>query len=113
MLLNAEGSTDRESRIKVRFDLAGTAALITASTSAILFCPCDCIGQSPKAIILVSISIALGLAAAVLVFRRMHRDSGVTEFLKAVSALAIVGFGVYLEFIAASDIIKWLAARSL
>ncbi len=112
MFLNTEDSTAQESLTKLRLNYAAIAALITASTAAILFCPCDYIGQSPTAIILVSVSTAFGLAAAVLVFRAMKQNSGVTAFFKAATALAIVGLGVYVEFNTATRIIIWLAARS-
>ena len=111
MLFTAQDSAKPASRKKSWPGLGAIAALITASTGAILLCPCDCIGRNRRAIFLVALSIALGLAAAFLVFRRMKENSGITQFLKAVSALAIVGASIYAELAVATEVIAWLAAH--
>jgi predicted membrane channel-forming protein YqfA (hemolysin III family) len=90
---------------------ASIFGLISASTAALLLCPCDCTSQNPRAILLIALSIALGGCAAVLIYREMRRRSDITAFLKAVSAIAIVVFGVYAEFTVAMDCIAWLARR--
>jgi hypothetical protein len=83
--------------------------LISASTAALLLCPCDCPGQNPHAIFLSAISVLIGGGAAILVYREMRRRSDITAFLKTVIAIAIVIVGVYAEFTAAMDLIAWLA----
>lgn len=83
--------------------------LISASTAALLLCPCDCPGQNPHAILFIAISVLIGGGAAVLVYREMRQRSDITAFLKAVIAIAVVIAGVYAEFTAAMDLIAWLA----
>jgi len=85
--------------------------LISASTAALLLCPCDCPGQNPHAIFFIAISILIGGGAAVLVYREVRRRSDITAFLKTVIAIAVVIVGVYVEFTAAMDLIAWLARR--
>jgi hypothetical protein len=83
--------------------------LISASTAALLLCPCDCPGQNPHAIFLISNSVLMGGSAAALIYREMRRRSDITAFLKAAIAIGIVVFGVYAEFTVAMDLIAWLA----
>jgi hypothetical protein len=83
--------------------------LISASTAALLLCPCDCPGQNPHAIFLIAISVLIGGGAAVLVYREMRYRSDITAFLKTVIAVAVVMVGVYAEFTLAMDLIAWLA----
>ena len=83
--------------------------LISASTAALLLCPCDCPGQNPHAIFLIAISVLIGGGAAVLVYREMRHRSDITAFLKTVIAVAVVMVGVYAEFTLAMDLIAWLA----
>jgi hypothetical protein len=92
-------------------DRALIFGLISASTAALLLCPCDCPGQNPRAIFLISISVLMGGSAAALIYREMRRRSDITAFLKAVIAIAIVIVGVYAEFTVAMDSIAWLARR--
>jgi hypothetical protein len=92
---------------------AAIFALTAASTAALLLCPCDRPGGSRSAVILVALSSLFGLAAAALIYRRLQTMSGITEFLKAVIALAIAGGGVYAEFILSSDVVAWLAQRGI
>jgi hypothetical protein len=90
---------------------AAIFSLTTASTAVLMLCPCDRPGGSRYAVILVTLSALFGLAAAVLVYRRLETMSGITEFLRAVMALAIAGAGIYAEFVIANDVIVWLAMR--
>jgi hypothetical protein len=83
--------------------------LISASTTALLFCPCDCPGQNPHAIFPIALSVLMGAGAAILIYREMRGRSDITAFLKAVIAMAIVLAGVYAEFTVAMDLIAWLA----
>ena len=85
--------------------------LISASTTALLLCPCDCPGQNPHAIFLIAISVLMGGGAVTLVYRELRRRSDITTFLKAVIAIAIVTIGVYVEFAVAMDLIAWIAWR--
>ena len=86
-------------------------ALVSASTAALLLCPCDCPGQNRHAIFLIVISVLMGGGAAALVYRELRRRSDVTVFLKAVIAIAIVVVGVYAEFTVVMEAIAWLALR--
>ena len=85
--------------------------LITASTAALLVCPCDYAGGSPHAISLIVISILIGAVAALLIYRELRHRSDITAFLKAVIAIGIVIVGVYAEFAVAIECIAWLARR--
>jgi hypothetical protein len=85
--------------------------LISASTAALVLCPCDCPGQNPHAILLIAISVLMGGGAALLIYFEVRRRSDITAFLKAVIAISIVIIGVYAEFAVAMDLIAWLARR--
>jgi hypothetical protein len=85
--------------------------LISASTAALLLCPCDCPGQNPHAISLIALSILIGAGAALLIYRELRRRSDITAFLKSAIAVGIVAFAVYAEFTVAMDLIVWLARR--
>ncbi len=85
--------------------------LITASTAALLVCPCDYAGGNPHAITLITLSILIGAVAALLIYRELRRRSDITAFLKAVIAVDIVILGVYAEFAVAMECIAWLARR--
>jgi len=77
-----------------------------------MLCPCDMVGiHDHYAISLVALAALFAIAAAYLVYRSMRRDQGITEFIKAVIALAIVGVGVYVELFAAMEIVAWMASR--
>ena len=77
-----------------------------------MLCPCDIVGlHYHYALLLVGLAFLFGMAAAYLVYRRIDRDSGITGFLRAVIALAIVGVGVYAELFAAMEIVAWMARR--
>lgn len=110
-LFLSEGSATERPRWGLWRSRALIFGLISASTSALLLCPCDCPGQNPHATILIAISILIGGGAAVLVYRELRRRSDITAFLKAVIAIGIVVVGVYAEFAVAMDLIAWLAQR--
>ncbi len=77
-----------------------------------MLCPCDVVGiHSHLALSLVALAALFGIAAAYLIYRLMRRDPGITEFLKAVIALAIVGVSVYVELFVAMEIVAWMAGR--
>jgi len=107
----SEDSAMERSRSRLWRGRAWIFALISASTAALLLCPCDCPGQNPHAIFLIAISVLMGGGAATLVYRELRRRSDITTFLKAVIAIAIVTIGVYVEFAVAMDLIAWLARR--
>jgi len=86
-------------------------SLITASTAALLICPCDYPGRNPHAISLIALSIFIGSGAALLIYLEMRRRNDITAFLKTVIAMGIVVAGVYAEFTVAMDLIAWLARR--
>jgi hypothetical protein len=88
---------------------AAIFSLTTASTAVLMLCPCDRPGGSRYAVVLVTLAVLFGLAAAALVYRRLETMSGITEFLRAVMALAIAGAGIYAEFVVASDVVVLLA----
>lgn len=86
--------------------------LTLAATAAMMLCPCDTVGiHDYNSISLVVLATLFGIAAAYLLFRRMSRDSGITGFLRAVIALAIVGVSVYVELFVAQEVVAWLAGR--
>lgn len=71
-----------------------------------MLCPCDIVGiHDHGAIALVVLAALFAIAAAYLVFRRMKRDSGLTAFLRILTALAIVGASVYVELSLAMEIV--------
>jgi hypothetical protein len=91
---------------------AAIFSLTTAATAVMMLCPCDIVVlHDHYAVLLVAIAFLLGIAAAYLVYGRMKRDSGMTAFLRAVIALALVGASVYLELFAAMEIVAWMARR--
>ena len=105
----SEGSAKPASRSQLWRRRALIFGLISASTAALLLCPCDCVRQNPHAILLIAISILIGGIAAVLIYREMRSRSDITSFLKVVAAIAIVLAGVYAEFAVATYCIAWLA----
>jgi hypothetical protein len=108
-LFLSEDSATGRSRRRLWRGRALIFGLISASTVALLLCPCDCPGQNPHATFLIAISILMGGGAVALVYREMRRRSDITAFLKAAIAIAIVIFGVYAEFTVAMDLIAWFA----
>ncbi|MGB7264534.1 MAG: hypothetical protein WBC92_03420 [Terracidiphilus sp.] len=107
--MNSEDSAQHGSRKKLWADDAAIAALISASAIAILLCPCDCIAQNPRAILLVSLSVLFGVAAAAFIYRRLKRYTGITILLRALYAIAIAALAVYVEVDLAIDLVAWLA----
>lgn len=110
-LFLSEDSATEKPRSRLWRNRALIFGLITASTAALLLCPCDCPDQNPRAISLIAISVLIGGTAAILIYREMRRRNDITAFLKAVIAVAIVVFGIYAEFTVAMDSIAWLARR--
>jgi hypothetical protein len=85
--------------------------LTTAATAVMMLCPCDTVGiRDHYAISLVALACLFGMAAAYVLYRRMSRDTGVTGFLRAVIALAIVGVSVYVELFLAMAIVARMAS---
>ena len=85
-------------------------ALITAATAVMMLCPCDSVGlRDHYAISLLALAALFGIAAAVLIYCRMQRDSGITGFLRAVIAVAIAGLGVCVELFLAMEVVARLA----
>ena len=84
--------------------------LISASTAAFLLCPCDIVMlRDHRAVSLVGVAFLFAAAAAVLVYRQLARDSGITGFLRAVFACAFVAACVYVELFLALYYLAWLA----
>ena len=87
--------------------------LTLAATAVMMLCPCDTVGiHDYNAISLVALATLFGIAAAYVLYRRMSRDSGITGFLRAVIALAIVGANVLAELFIAQEVVAWLASRN-
>ena len=85
-------------------------ALISASTAAFLFCPCDLVSlRDHYAISLVGLAFLFAAAAAVLLYRQIARNSGITAFLRAGLTIAFVGISVIVELLLAMEVIAWLA----
>jgi hypothetical protein len=108
-LFLSEDSVNEKPRWRLWRTRASIFVLTSASTAALLFCPCDCPGQNPHAIVLIAVSVLMGGGAAILIYFEMRRRSDITAFLKTVIAMAIVIAGVYAEFTVAMDLIAWLA----
>jgi hypothetical protein len=86
--------------------------LVSASTGALLLCPCDCVTvRDHKAILLVSLAFLFAVAAAILLYRHMARGDGTTAFLKALVALVIVAASVFVELTLAMELTAFLARR--
>ena len=99
-------------RAKSLLGYAAIVALISASTGAMMLCPCDSVGiHDHYAISLVAVACFFAAGACFLVFRKMRRDSGTTAFLRIVGAAAIVGAAVFAELSAAMYLVAWLARR--
>jgi hypothetical protein len=110
-LFLSEDSATEKPRSRLWRGRAFIFGFISASTAALLFCPCDCPGQNPHALFLIAISTLLGGGAALLIYREIRSRTDITAFLKIVIAMAIVIAGIYAEFTAAMDLIAWLARR--
>jgi len=97
-------------RVRSLLTYGAIFALISASTASMMLCPCDSVGvRDHYAITLVAVAAVFGIAASFLVYRRMHRDTGVTAFLRAVGAVVIVGVAVFAELSVAMYVVGWLA----
>lgn len=111
-IFNLEAPEPVPSRKKRWLSYASILCLISASTAVMTLCPCDVVDiHHHYAISLLALACLFGIAAAYLVYRRMERDSGVTPFLRAVIALAIVGASVYVELFLAMEVVAWMAGR--
>jgi hypothetical protein len=111
-IFNFEGPHPASSRKQRWLSYASIFCLISASTAVMMLCPCDIVGlHHHYAISLVTLASLFGIAAAYLVYRNLKRDSGITAFLRAVIALAIVGASVYAELFLAMEIVAWMASR--
>lgn len=106
-----EESTTKTSRWRLWRNRVLIFVLISASTAALLVCPCDTAGRNPHSISLIALSILIGGVAALLIYLEMQRRSDITAFLKAFIAMGIVILGVYAEFAVAVQCIAWLARR--
>lgn len=110
LFLSEDSATERPRRRLWR-RRALIFGLTTASTAALLICPCDYAGRNLHALSLIALSILLGGGAAAFIYVEMRRRNDITSFLKVVIALAIVIASVYVEFTVAMDLIDWLARR--
>jgi membrane associated rhomboid family serine protease len=111
MIFNPQDAQPASSRKKRWLSYALVFSLISASTAVMMLCPCDTVGvHDYNAISLVALAALFAIAAAYVVHRRMSRDSGITGFLRAVIALAIVGVSVYAELFLAQEVVAWLAS---
>ena len=112
MIFDQEAPQPVLSRKKRWIGYALIFGLISASTGTMMLCPCDTVGiHDYNAISLVALATLFGIAAAYVLYRRISRDSGITGFLRAVIALAIVGVSVYAELFIAQEVVAWLASR--
>lgn len=92
------------------FSYALIFGLTTAATSVMMLCPCDTVGiHDYNAISLVAVATLFGIAATYVLYRRMSSDSGITGFLRAVIALAIVGLCLFAELFLAMEIVARMA----
>lgn len=110
MIFKSQSPHDPWPRKKRWLSDALTFALTLAATAVMMLCPCDVVGiHDYNAILLVALATVFGIAAAVVVYRRMSRDSGMTGFLRAIIALAIVGAAIYAELLIAMEIVALMA----
>jgi hypothetical protein len=111
MIYDAQTSEQPKSRKKRWLSYGLIFGLTTAATAVMMLCPCDTVGiHDYHAISLVGVATLFGIAAACVLYRRMSRDSGITGFLRAVIALAIVGVSVYAELFLAMGIVARMAS---
>lgn len=80
------------------------------STGVLLLCPCDCVTvHNHYAISLVALSVLIAATAIFCTYRHLKSDSGITGFLRAVIAVAVVGMGIFVELFLSMEAIAWLA----
>jgi hypothetical protein len=97
-------------RTRLLLNLFAIFTLISASTAAMMLCPCDLVSiHDHYSILLVAVAALFGIAAAWLIYRRMRRDSGTTAFLRACAAIAIVAVAVYAELFLTMQALAWMA----
>jgi len=112
MIFNLQSSELLASRKKRWLSYALIFSLTLAATAAMMLCPCDTVGiHDYNAISLVALAALLGIAAAYVLYRCMSRNTGITGFLRAVIALAVVGASVYVELFIAQKIVALMASR--
>ncbi|MGB6724905.1 MAG: hypothetical protein WBE74_03310 [Terracidiphilus sp.] len=112
MIFKVQTPVGAPSRKKRWLTYALIFGLTFAATAAMMLCPCDTVGiHDYNAISLMALAALFGIAAAFILYRRMNRNSGITGFLRAVIALAIVGVSVYVELFVAQEVVAWLAGR--
>ena len=110
MIFNAETSEPAASRKNRWIRYALIFALTAASTGSMMFCPCDSVGiHDYRAIRLVVLATFFGAVAAYLLYRGMRSDSGLTGFLRAIIAIAVIGASVFVELFLAMYVVAWLA----
>jgi len=110
-LFRLDSSVDDAKHSRRWRDRFAIFCLISASTGALLLCPCDLPGHDAHAVLPIALAILFGGCAAAFVYRRLRHRSDITAFLKAVIAMALVVCGVYAEFAVAAYCIAWLARR--
>jgi hypothetical protein len=109
-IFSLQQSDQSRSQRKRWLSYALTFGLTTAATAVMMLCPCDTVGiHDYNAISLVALASLFGFAAAFVLYRRMSRDSGITGFMRAVIALAVVGVSVYAELFLAMEIVARMA----
>lgn len=112
MIFSNQSPQDLPSRKKHRLSDGLVFALTLAATAMMMLCPCDVVGiHDYQSISLVGLATVFGIAATVVAFRRMRRDSGITGFLRALVAVAIVGVSIYVELFVAMEIVALMARR--
>jgi drug/metabolite transporter (DMT)-like permease len=112
MIFNLETPQPASSRKKRWLSYALIFGLTTAATAVMMLCPCDTVGiHDYNAISLVALASVFAIAAGYVVYRRLKSDTGLTGFLRAVIALAIVGASVYVELFMAMEIVARMASR--
>ncbi|MGA2340639.1 MAG: hypothetical protein ABSF75_12140 [Terracidiphilus sp.] len=115
MLLDSESSGMRDPRysfsalLRSWIGLASIAGLISASTIALLLCPCDRPAGSFYSVFLASLSGFFALAAAGVLYVRLRKDKAATSFISGFEAIAMAAIAVYAELRVALYVIQWLA----
>jgi len=112
MIFNVQPSEHLPSRKKRWLGYALVFILTSAATTAMMLCPCDVVGlHDIRAIAFVAVAALFAIAAVHVLYRRLSSYSGITGFLRAVMALAIVGVSVYAELYFTMGIVARMASR--
>lgn len=105
------GAPKWQSRRRMWLRILASAGLTTLSVFFVMVCPCDFPLQTPIAMILLALSLAACLAAALAIFRTQQFLRASTPILRGVAAVVIAITVRFVGLKLAIDCVAWLAAR--